>query len=62
MAKVTVIYTALVVENIDWPDDEMEDFSLENLQLNIGKIDGDIREFDCEDIETVKINGIEHQF
>lgn len=57
MAKILVKYTARVVELIDWPDDEMVDFNEENLELNIEKLDGNIKDFTFEEILSVKVNG-----
>jgi hypothetical protein len=60
MAKVVVTYTAKFHQIIDWPDDELDDFNLQNLECNIEpeKSDfiGDI------DVVEINLNGKEHYF
>lgn len=55
MAKVAVKYTATFVQVIDWPDDEIEDFTYENLESNIDPVKsqftGDL------EIDKVELNG-----
>lgn len=60
MAKVKVTYTATFVQNIDWPDDELDFFNQENLECNI---DPDKSEFTGElEIDDLQLNGKEHWF
>ena len=35
MAKISVRYTVVVYEDIDWPDDELEDLTYDNLLVNL---------------------------
>jgi len=35
MAKISVRYTVVVYEDIDWPDDELEDLTYDNLLINL---------------------------
>lgn len=54
MAKVAVKYKATFVQVIDWPDDEIEDFTYENLESNIDPVEsqftGDL------EIDKVELN------
>lgn len=60
MAKVAVKYKATFIQVIDWPDDEMDSFSYENLEANIdpekSNFTGDL------DIDEIELNGKDHYF
>jgi len=60
MSKVIVEYTATFKTTLHWPDDELEDFNLENLQVNLTPSEDDWNS-DC-DIKTIKLNGEDHYF
>lgn len=56
MAKISVEYTATVQQVINWPDDELDDLNLENIECNL-----DISEatnITVNEITTVKKNGV----
>ncbi len=60
MAKLTVKYTVIVYEDIDWPDDEMEFLNYESLLTNL-----DIEkstEYTIEEIITVQKDDKEFYF
>lgn len=61
MAKVEVKYTVEMTQIIDWSDDEMEDFTYENLQVNLEPEDSQVLIFDHY-IKKVIVNGEEHYF
>ena len=61
MAKIKVKYIAIVEEVIDWPDDEMSDFSYENLQVNLEPSDASVIDNNY-DILNVEVNNKPHQF
>jgi hypothetical protein len=61
MNKVVVTYTAEFKTTLNWPDNEMGDFTLENLQSNITPSDDDFRGMDV-DIIDLKLNGEDHYF
>lgn len=61
MAKVKVTYVATMVETIDWPDDEMDNFNYENLCVNLDPEKAASCSPDVE-IETVLVNGKSHDF
>lgn len=61
MAKVKVKYAVILEQVIDWPDDEMSDFSYENLQVNLEPSDASIIDNNY-DILNVEVNNKPHQF
>lgn len=46
---VAVMYTARMLQHIEWPDDEFEDFNKESLESNL-----DTRESETLEIEEIK--------
>ncbi|MDC9565853.1 MULTISPECIES: hypothetical protein [unclassified Pseudoalteromonas] len=61
MAKVKVKYAVILEQVIDWPDDEMSDFSYENLQVNLEPSDASVIDNNY-DILNVEVNNKPHQF
>ena len=61
MAKVNVKYAVILEQVIDWPDDEMSDFSYENLQVNLEPSDASVIDNNY-DILNVEVNNKPHQF
>ncbi len=61
MAKVKVKYAVILEQVIDWPDDEMSDFSYENLQVNLEPSDASVIDNNY-DILNVEVNNKQHQF
>jgi len=57
MAKITVIYTAILKQTIDWPDDEMDALDYDTLFLNLEHEEAKSTE-DYEPI-SVKKDGVE---
>lgn len=60
MARVVVTYTAKFHQVIDWPDDELEDFNLENLECNIEPDQSDL--IGNIEICDINLNGEEYYF
>jgi len=61
MAKIKVKYAVILEEVIDWPDDEMSDFSYENLQVNLEPSDASVIDNNY-DILNVEVDNKQHQF
>ena len=62
MPKIKVTYMKEITEEIDWPEDEMDEFNYENLEANLGC--GLITNEDIElsSISSVEVGGKEYQF
>ena len=60
MAKIKVKYIAIVEEVIDWPDDELEDMTYDNLLLNC-EVDN-ARGVDYDEIIKVTKDGEDFEF
>ena len=61
MAKVEVEYTVKIKQTINWPDDEMGDFTYDNLCCNLDVDEGSF-EHGTEDITNVTVDGQHHAF
>lgn len=61
MAKVKVKYCIEATATVDWPDDEMDDFTLDNLLLNIDHEESDFNESSI-DVVSVKVNNQPYEF
>ncbi|MBB1329488.1 hypothetical protein H5087_09025 [Pseudoalteromonas sp. SR43-7] len=60
MAKVKVKYLVEVEQDIDWPDDEMDDFTYDNLLWNCDTDDAHTKK--VTEIVTLNVNGKPHTF
>lgn len=60
MAKIKVNFTVNYTTTIDWPDDEMDDLTYENLECNLDIHDA--HKLSVDEIKSVKVNGKEHYF
>lgn len=60
MASIKVNFTVNYTTTIDWPDDEMEDLTYENLECNLDIYDSHV--LSVNEIQSVKVNGKEHYF
>ena len=61
MNKVRVTYTVTATQYIDWPKDEMNDFTYDNLLSNLD-VEADSTLLEIEDITTVEVNKEPHEF
>ncbi|MBQ4836027.1 hypothetical protein [Pseudoalteromonas luteoviolacea] len=61
MAKVEVKFLVEMSQTIDWPDDEMDNFNYENLQINCDPEQAEIESHDYE-LKRVAVNGNEYEF
>ena len=55
MAKIKVKYAVILEEVIDWPDDEMSDFSYENLQVNLEPSDASVIDYNYEILNVERL-------
>lgn len=60
MAILRVKYTMTVEQDIDWPDDELDDLNYENLMVNLDQ--DDAHEWQINDIQEMTKNGQEFCF
>ena len=60
MAEIKVKYTVIIEEVIDWPDDELENLTYDNLLLNC-EVDN-ARSVDYDDIIEIKKDDKYFQF
>lgn len=60
MALLRVKYTMTVEQDIDWPDDELDDLNHENLMVNLDQ--DDAHEWQIDDIQEMTKNGQEFYF
>jgi hypothetical protein len=61
MAKVKVKYLIEMVQEIEWPDDELDSFNYESLISNCDSNEAEIVDSDF-DIYDVTLNGKDHNF
>lgn len=63
MPKITVKYMREVVEEIEWPEDEMKDFDYDTLECNLGLMGQEISsEVEMNSISSVQVDGEEYEF
>jgi len=60
MATLRVKYTMTVEQDIDWPDDELDDLNHENLMCNLDQ--DDAHEWQIDDIVEMTKDGEEFYF
>tara|TARA_R100000951_G_C2529874_1_gene146079 strand:+ start:259 stop:441 length:183 start_codon:yes stop_codon:yes gene_type:complete len=60
MALLRVKYTMTVEQDIDWPDDKLEDLNYENLMINLDQ--DDAHEWQIDDIQEITKNGEDFNF
>ena len=60
MAKLTVRYNVVVYQTIDWPDDELENLTYDNLLCNLDI--NESSEHEIEDITAMQKNDEEFYF
>lgn len=60
MALLRVKYTMTVEQDIDWPDDELDDLNYENLMVNLDQ--DEAHEWQIDDIQEMTKNGQEFYF
>lgn len=60
MATLRVKYTMTVEQDIDWPDDEMDDLNHENLMCNLDQ--DEAHEWQIDDIVEMTKDGEEFYF
>lgn len=60
MALLRVKYTMTVEQDIDWPDDELDDLNYENLMINLDQ--DQAHEWQIDDIQEMTKGGQEFYF
>lgn len=60
MATLRVKYTMTVEQDIEWPDDEMEDLNYDNLMVNLDQ--DEAHEWQIDDIVEMNKDGEEFHF
>ena len=61
LAKVKVKYLAEMTQTIDWPDDEMDNFSYDNVVANLNPEDASVTDYNF-DLKDVSVDGKSHEF
>lgn len=56
----SVRYTMTVEQDIDWPDDELEDLNYENLMINLDQ--DEAHEWQIDDIQEITKDGEDFNF
>ena len=61
MNKVMVKFNVIATQYIDWPEDEMDNFTYDSLECNLD-IEADSTLMEIEDITMVEVNNEPHEF